>query len=294
LSQQSEAEELQEVDGAASTDGAPSAGDELFLNVEDSGGEEVVEAAPETPAAAAESATAGLPLIPPPVMPQPGSLALRVALESAQHERDALKAELAEVRQELSLKEMEAASASEALAAAERERDELKGRLVRQAADQDNFRKRIQREKEETLKYGASKIVMELLPAVDNMERALDHADKSSDVVSIVDGIKMVQRQLISALEKHGVVGFEAKGQPFDPQRHEAIQQIETSEHETGTVLQEYQRGYFLHDRLIRPALVVVARRTAAAAPVEQPDVIDVAPEAPAAEAAPSGDDQDW
>lgn len=164
----------------------------------------------------------------------------------------------------------------ESLAAAERERDEVKERMIRTAADLENFRKRTLREKEEHRKYGIDKVVLELLPVLDNLDRALGHADKSADSGSIVDGIRMVQKQFVSALQKHGVQGFDSVGDAFDPQRHEAIQQVETADHETGTVLEQYQRGYMLHERLIRPAMVVVAKKLEA--PAEEP--------APAAEAA--------
>jgi molecular chaperone GrpE len=207
----------------------------------------------------------------------------------------ALESELATLKLALEQAQAELAASREAQGAAERERDELKNRLLRAAADLDNYRKRVQREKEETQRYGASRIVLELLPAVDNMERALEHADKSTDVSTIVDGVRMVQRQLVSALEKHGVTSFDSRGERFDPQRHEAIQQIETSEHETGVVLQEFQRGYFLHDRLIRPALVVVARHVSAAAPSEAAgDVNEVGAQAPAEAAPAEGGEQEW
>lgn len=141
------------------------------------------------------------------------------------------------------------------------ERDDVKNRMMRVAADLENFRKRTSREKEEMRKYGIDKVVLELLPVLDNLERALEHSDKSQDKTTIVDGVRMVHRQFVGALKKHGVAGFESTGELFDPQKHEAIQQVETAEHETGTVLEQYQKGYYLHERLIRPALVVVARQ---------------------------------
>lgn len=158
------------------------------------------------------------------------------------------------------------------------ERDDLKNRVLRAAADLENFRKRKEREKEELRKYGSDRLVLEVLPAVDNLERALEHSDKSEDSSTIADGVRMVLRQLLSGLEKHGVKGYASLHERFDPQRHEAIQQIETSEFETGVVMQEFQKGYFLHDRLLRPALVVVAKHVAPAA-AEGADVIDIAPE---------------
>lgn len=154
----------------------------------------------------------------------------------------------------------------EQLSALTEERDDYKNRMLRTAADLENFRRRTSREKEDLRKFGIDKVVLELLPVLDNLDRALDHAEKASDQNSIIDGVRMVQRQFMAALEKHGVKGFDSRGEAFDPQRHEAIQQVETTEHETGTVLEEYQRGYFLHERLIRPALVVVARRADGAA----------------------------
>lgn len=160
------------------------------------------------------------------------------------------------------------------------ERDELKNRVLRAAADLENFRKRKEREKEELRKYGSDRLILEVLPAVDNLERALDHSDKSEGSSTIADGVRMVLRQLLSGLEKHGVKGYASLHERFDPQRHEAIQQIETSEFETGVVMQEFQKGYFLHDRLLRPALVVVAKYVAPpAAEGADDDVIDIAPE---------------
>jgi molecular chaperone GrpE len=144
------------------------------------------------------------------------------------------------------------------------ERDEAKNRMMRVAADLENFRKRAHREKDELRRYGIDKVVLELLPVLDNLERALEHS-QSADAGTIVDGVRMVHRQFVGALRKHGVEGFESKGEKFDPQKHEAIQQLESAEHETGTILEQYQKGYYLHDRLIRPALVVVARRVEAA-----------------------------
>ncbi|MFW6053653.1 MAG: nucleotide exchange factor GrpE, partial [Persicimonas sp.] len=131
------------------------------------------------------------------------------------------------------------------------------------AADLDNLRKRAKREKEEMRKYGNDKIAMELLPALDNLERALAHAEDTDDSSSIVDGVEMVYRQIVTALKKQGIVGFESQGEKFNPEQHEAIQQVETTEYDTGTIVEQYQKGYFIHDRLLRPALVSVAKRVA-------------------------------
>ncbi len=153
------------------------------------------------------------------------------------------------------------AELEERLEALEKERDDFKNRMMRGAADLENFRKRASREKEELRKFGIDRVVLELLPVIDNLERALLHATESENEGGVVDGVRMVYKQFVSALEKHGVKGFESKGDMFDPQKHEAIQQVETAEYETNTVLDEYQKGYWLHERLIRPALVSVAKK---------------------------------
>ena len=166
------------------------------------------------------------------------------------------------------------------------ERDDFKQKLLRSAADLENFRKRKEREKEEVRKYGSDRLVLDLLPAVDNLERALEHAEKSEETSSIYEGVRMVHRQLLSSLEKHHVTSFSSVGERFDPQRHEAIQQVETSEHDTGTIIQEFQKGYLLHDRLLRPALAVVAKYVEPQGEEEETEtssdedaIIDVTPE---------------
>jgi molecular chaperone GrpE len=154
----------------------------------------------------------------------------------------------------------------------EAERDDVKNRMMRVAADLENFRKRAAREREDMRKYGIDKVVLELLPVLDNLERALQHAEANAEDNSITEGVRMVYRQFVSALNKHGVQGFDSKGEPFDPQRHEAIQQVETDEYDNGTVMEEYQRGYFLHDRLIRPAMVSVAKNVTPVANEDEDD----------------------
>lgn len=165
------------------------------------------------------------------------------------------------------------------LAATETERDEAKNRHLRTAADLENFRKRTAREREDMRKYGIDKVVLELLPVIDNLDRALEHAEKSDPgVSSIIDGVRMVYRQFVTALEKHGVSSFDARGDAFDPTKHEAIQQIESAEHESNTVLEQYQKGYFLHDRLIRPALVAVSKRVEVTAPPAEALAVEADP----------------
>ncbi len=128
-------------------------------------------------------------------------------------------------------------------------------RLLRLAADHENYRKRAQREKDELLRFGNERLVKEILPALDSLDRALALASPSDPLAS---GIDMTRRLLEDALGRFGVKGFSAKGQAFDPRVHEALMTMASGE-EPGTVLEEMQRGFFLHDRLLRPAAVVVA-----------------------------------
>lgn len=179
---------------------------------------------------------------------------------------------VAELEEKLTAQEERLNHVEEQMGELEKERDDLKQRLIRNAADMENFRKRKERERKEIEKYGANGLVRDLLPAVDNLERALEHAEKSQEESSIADGVRMVHRQLLSSLEKHGVKGFNSVGERFDPQRHEAIQQVETTEHDTGTIVQEAQKGYFLHDRLLRPSLAIVAKRVEPPAEEEPAD----------------------
>ena len=145
----------------------------------------------------------------------------------------------------------------------EKEKQELYDRLLRTTADFDNFRKRVSREKDELIRYGNEKLARELLPVVDNFERALQQAENSSDNKALREGIEMILKQFITVLDKFGVKYFTSVGQPFDPNKHEAMVHQESSEHEENAVISEFQKGYYLHDKLLRPAMVVVAKKPA-------------------------------
>jgi len=129
---------------------------------------------------------------------------------------------------------------------------------LRTAAEFDNFKKRSQKEKEDATKFGTEKLLKDFLPVMDNLERALDHAEQH-DLQQVIEGVKLVQKLFESTLAKHGVTGFSAVGKPFDPSVHEALMQQE-SDQPPGTVVSEMARGYKLHDRLVRPAAVVVSK----------------------------------
>ncbi|BCJ88604.1 nucleotide exchange factor GrpE [Effusibacillus dendaii] len=134
---------------------------------------------------------------------------------------------------------------------------DLQNRLLRTGADFDNFRKRARQEKEDLGKFGALRFVQEILPALDNFQLAL--AADTSDAESLKKGVEMVYRQLQSSLEKEGLKAIEAVGLPFDPNLHEAVMQVPSDEHASGTVVEELRKGYLMHERVIRPAMVKVA-----------------------------------
>jgi molecular chaperone GrpE len=149
------------------------------------------------------------------------------------------------------------------LAEKEKERQELYDRLLRTMAEFDNYKKRVAKDKEDLIRYGNEKLMRELLPVIDNFERALEQAKISPDQKALQEGVEMILRQLVALLEKFGVKGFSSVGQLFDPNRHEAMTHQESAEHEENTVIAEFQRGYNLHDRLLRAAMVAVAKRPA-------------------------------
>jgi molecular chaperone GrpE len=143
------------------------------------------------------------------------------------------------------------------------EKKDLYERLLRATADLDNYRKRARKELEDARVDARARVLRELLPVFDNLERGLEHAASGGEgaTAGIVEGVRLVLRQLEQALEKVDVVAVDAAGQAFDPNLHEAMAQEESTEHPPGTVVRVLQRGYKVGERLLRPALVVVAKR---------------------------------
>jgi molecular chaperone GrpE len=155
------------------------------------------------------------------------------------------------------------------LAAAEKEKKDNWDRYLRAAADLENLRKRNKRELDDARFDTKNKVLKEMLPVVDNLERAIEHAgsaaEKDPAAKAVIEGVQLVLRQFQTAFERLDITVVEAQGQPFDPNLHEAISQIE-SDQPAGTVVQVLQRGYRAGDKLLRPALVVVAKAKAAPA----------------------------
>lgn len=143
-----------------------------------------------------------------------------------------------------------------------KEKDELYDRLLRKQADFENFRKRAEKDKRDFKVFAFSEMIYELLPVLDNFERALAHAEEQSGP-EYRKGVELIYRQFRDALEKKGLKPIETKEQPFDPNLHEAIVREEHAELEENTILEEFQKGYFFRERLLRPALVKVSHRPA-------------------------------
>jgi molecular chaperone GrpE len=134
---------------------------------------------------------------------------------------------------------------------------------LRERAEMENFRKRSQRDKEEFRIFTRKELLLEVLPVLDNLERAISHAGQNGESQGLLEGVTMTVTQFRKVIEDFGARPITAVGAPFDPNLHQAMAQVETDEQPPGTVVSEFQRGYLLHDRLLRPALVVVAKTPA-------------------------------
>jgi molecular chaperone GrpE len=153
--------------------------------------------------------------------------------------------------------ETPAESPSQQIERLEQEKKELHDRLLRTAAEFENFKRRAKKEMDESAMRGREQLLKEILPALDNLERALKHAPPG-DPLAV--GVLQTEKQLLQALEKFGVTRFSSLGKPFDPSVHDAIQQLETSDAAPGSVAQEFSSGYMIGPRLLRPAMVAVAK----------------------------------
>ena len=142
----------------------------------------------------------------------------------------------------------------------EKEAAENYDRYVRAVAELENYKKRAAREKADCIKYGQENLIKDILPMVDNLGRAMDHACNSNDFEAFREGLRLVQSQLHCCLEKHGVEEIEAAGRDFDPNVHEAMLMVESPEHGHNQVVEEFEKGYLLNGRLLRPAKVSVCR----------------------------------
>ncbi|SEA78089.1 molecular chaperone GrpE [Desulfuromusa kysingii] len=131
---------------------------------------------------------------------------------------------------------------------------------LRTLAEMENLRKRTQRDKEDLAKFANENILREILPVIDNLERAVEHAEQAESNDGLFEGVQMTLSQFSQLLTKFGVKPVDAMGQPFDPAYHQAMGQMESEEHPVNTVVQQMQKGYELNNRLLRPAFVMLAK----------------------------------
>jgi molecular chaperone GrpE len=140
-----------------------------------------------------------------------------------------------------------------------RQLEEKQDRLLRALAEMDNMRRRAQREREEYVRYATEALLRDLIPVLDNLDRALEAARSASDAARVVEGVELIRRELLRVLERAGLTRYSAVGQTFDPARHEATERVISPDREPDTVVAEVVPGYLLHDRVLRPAQVAVA-----------------------------------
>jgi molecular chaperone GrpE len=142
---------------------------------------------------------------------------------------------------------------------AERDRDELRDLARQTRADFENYQKRFQRDLAQERRFAHTRLAAELLPALDNLDRATAAAKAAGETGPLVQGVGMVQSQILDVLRRHGITRIEAQGQPFDPNLHQAVMQQPSNTVPPGTVLQVLEPGYMIHERVLRPASVVVS-----------------------------------
>lgn len=151
-------------------------------------------------------------------------------------------------------------SPADEVATLKKEVEELRERNLRLTAEMRNQLVRLQREKEESLRYAESAFAKQLLGVLDNLDRAVEATAAAKDVQSVASGVKIVHEQFLKVLADHGIESILADGQPFNPDVHEAVMQQPSADFQPGTVLQQLARGYQMHGRVLRPAKVIVSR----------------------------------
>jgi len=167
--------------------------------------------------------------------------------------------------------EDEPVSAPEGGRSGDRDYQDLYQKYIRLAADFENYKKRLAKEKADIVSYGNEELIKALLNVIDNLERALDHADEEADPKALIEGVKLVHKQFLSCLEKFGVKFVDAApGEEFDPRMHQAIERVESPDFTPGLIISEMLRGYMLKERLLRPALVVVSKGSSGQGEPEQ------------------------
>jgi molecular chaperone GrpE len=193
----------------------------------------------------------------PSAQPAPNDPAQRPIELSPEHQAAEEPAEVAALHEQIANKDNEIA--------------ELKDKYLRALADTDNIRKRMRQQSEDAIRLQRESLLRDLLPITDNLERAVEAARGGGNGKPIVEGVEMVLRSLLDFLRTNGVIPRESLGQPFDPQFHEAVDHVESGQHQPNTVISEFHRGYQVGERVLRPARVVVAKAPTGALPSDGP-----------------------
>ncbi|MBE9547749.1 MAG: nucleotide exchange factor GrpE [Proteobacteria bacterium] len=142
----------------------------------------------------------------------------------------------------------------------EKEAAENYDKFLRASAELDNYKKRVAKERADLIRYGNETLIKDMLPIIDSLDRALEHAGNSEDFDAFIKGLTLVQEQFLGCLEKHGVEMVQSTGLDFDPNMHEAMLQVESENHEENKIVEEFEKGYLLNGRLLRPARVSVSK----------------------------------
>ncbi len=140
------------------------------------------------------------------------------------------------------------------------EKEQLQDQLLRKVAEFDNYKKRTEREFFDRVQNANEKLITELLPVLDDMERALDHAKQSKEIDSLLEGTELIQKKMIGILEKQGIEPLLAEGEEFNPDNHDALMQIENENVESGKIIEEHLKGYILNGKVVRHSQVIVAK----------------------------------
>lgn len=181
-----------------------------------------------------------------------------VTIEEETAEQEIVTEEATETKEATGSEEAPEVEEVDELTLLKQQLEEEQDRTVRLRADFENYKRRVQKDKEADYKYRAQSLLNDLLPVLDNLERALAVEATSEEAISLTKGVDMVYRSLVAAVEKEGLESVESEGKPFDPNLHHAVMQEKDDTQDSGIVLQELQKGYKLKDRILRPAMVKV------------------------------------
>lgn len=149
--------------------------------------------------------------------------------------------------------------------------DAVNDKYLRLAAEFENYKRRVQRDQSDTIRFANEKLLRDMLPTLDNLERAIQSGRNQDNVDGILEGIDLTYKHFLETLQKIGVTQVSSVGEIFDPAKHQAVGQVESSSVPENAIIEEYQKGYFLHDRILRPAMVTVAKAIPATGEATQP-----------------------